>query len=126
VFIKEFTIKKSSTIADSISVDIPRNFNMAQRYILKYNGESLTVTDEEILEASAVLSKNTGLFAEPAAATAFAGLLSFQRNGKIAAGSDNVVLLTGSGLKDLKSVRKMLKIPQSIDPSTDNLKKLFS
>ncbi len=50
--------------------------------------------------------KNTGLFAEPAAATAFAGLLSFQRNGKIAGNSDNVVLLTGSGLKDLKSVRQ--------------------
>jgi threonine synthase len=123
---KKFTIKKSSTIADSISVDIPRNFNMAQRYILKYNGESLTVTDEEILEASAILSGNTGLFAEPAAATAFAGLLSYHRNGKIAAESDNVVLLTGSGLKDLKSVRKMLKIPESINPSTDNLKKLFS
>jgi len=123
---KNFTINKSSTIADSISVDIPRNFYMAQQYILKYNGESLTVTDEEILEASAILSLNTGLFAEPAAATAFAGLLSYHRNGKIASESDNVVLLTGSGLKDLKSVRKMLKIPESINPSADNLKKLFS
>jgi threonine synthase len=121
-----FTINKSNTIADSISVDIPRNFYMAQQYILKYNGESLTVTDEEILEASAILSGNTGLFAEPAAATAFAGLLSYHRNGKIAAESDNVVLLTGSGLKDLKSVRNMLKIPESIYPSTDNLKKFFS
>jgi threonine synthase len=123
---ENFTITKSNTIADSISVDVPRNFYMAQHYIHKYNGESLTVTDEEILEASAVLSRNTGLFAEPAAATAFAGLLSYHRSGNLTPESDNVVLLTGSGLKDLKSVSKMLKIPESIYPSTDNLKKLFT
>jgi threonine synthase len=121
----DFKIIQSSTIADSISVDIPRNFFMAQQFIIKYNGEAATVSDDEILEASAVLSRNTGMFAEPAAATAFAGMLAYQRSDKIASKSDNVVLLTGSGLKDLKSVSRMLKIPGSIHPSADELKKLF-
>ena len=89
---KDFQIIPSNTIADSISVDIPRNFYMAQQFIQKYGGESITVSDNEILEASAILSKNTGLFAEPAAAAAFAGLLSYQKNGKITENSDNVVL----------------------------------
>ena len=123
---KDFRIVPSTTIADSISVDIPRNFYMAQQFIQKYNGESIIVTDDEIMKASAILSKNTGLFAEPAATTAFAGFLSYQKNGKIAKNSSNVVLLTGSGLKDLKSVGSMLKIPESISPSIDNLKNLLS
>lgn len=123
---KEFQIKSSTTIADSISVDIPRNFYMAQQFIQKYQGESIIVLDEEIMEASKILSRNTGIFAEPAATTAFAGLLHYQSQGKLLENSNNVVLLTGSGLKDLKSVSNMLKIPESIYPTVENLQKLLS
>jgi len=118
----EFRIKASGTIADSISVDIPRNFYMAQQFIQSYNGEYLTVSDKKILEASSILSKNTGLFAEPAAATAFAGLLQYKANNKIADDSDNVILLTGSGLKDLQAVNKMLKIPDAIEADVRNIR----
>jgi len=123
---ENFEVKASNTIADSISVDIPRNFYMAKQFLLKYHGEFLTVSDNAILEASTILSKNTGIFAEPAAATAFAGLLSYQNNNKLDRESKNVVLLTGSGLKDLKSVQSVIKMPESIEPSIDNLKKLLS
>jgi len=121
-----FQIKPSNTIADSISVDIPRNFNLAKQYIKKYNGEYLSVSDNEILESSVILSRNTGIFAEPAAATAFAGILSYYRESKLDKDSKNVVLLTGSGLKDLNSVQKLLNIPKAIQPTIDNLKKLIS
>jgi len=123
---KTFTIKPSTTIADSISVDIPRNFYMAKQFIQKYHGEFITVSDEEIINASGILSKNTGIFSEPAATTAFAGLLLYQRENKISAHSNNLVMLTGSGLKDLKSVNKLLNIPASIHPDITNLKKLLS
>jgi len=122
---KEFEIKASNTIADSISVDIPRNFNLTKQFIQKYNGEYLTVSDDDILDASAILARNTGIFAEPAAATAFAGLLSYYKEYKLDKGSKNVVLLTGSGLKDLSSVQKLLNIPESIHPTIENLKKLI-
>ncbi len=122
---KEFEIKASNTIADSISVDIPRNFNLAKQFIQKYNGEYLTVSDDAILKASSILSRNTGIFAEPAAATAFAGLLSYYTKNKLDNNSKNVVLLTGSGLKDLSSVQKLLNIPESIHPTIENLKKLI-
>lgn len=122
---KDFTVIPSATIADSISVDIPRNFYMAQHFIQKYSGETLTVSDDEILKASKNLSGNTGLFAEPAAATAFAGLLSYMKQGLIPPGTSNVVLLTGSGLKDLEAISPLLNMPASIDPSIDNLKKLL-
>jgi threonine synthase len=122
---KEFTVIASTTIADSISVDIPRNFYMAQHFIQKYGGETLTVSDDEILAASRNLSVNTGLFAEPAAATAFAGLVSYVKDDRIPSGSSNVVLLTGSGLKDLKAVGPLLNMPPSIEPDIANLKKLL-
>ena len=122
----EFDIVKSATIADSISVDIPRNFYMAQKYILDYNGEYISVTDEEILKASQLLSKNTGLFAEPAAAAAFAGMLAYRSTDKISDNSNNVVLLTGSGLKDLKAVSQILRIPEAINPTIDNLRPMIN
>ena len=121
----QFEIKPSKTIADSISVDIPRNFYMAKHFIKKYNGEILTVSDAEILEASAILSRNTGIFAEPAAATAYAGMLSYYKENKLERNSKNVVLLTGSGLKDLNAVQSILNIPDAIQPTIDNLKKLI-
>lgn len=120
-----FELKESNTIADSISVDIPRNFYMAKQFITKYQGEYLTVSDEEILNASTELSENTGLFAEPAAATAFAGMLNYLNAGKIKNNSNNIVLLTGSGLKDLQSVQSVISIPEAIEPKVENLEKLF-
>jgi threonine synthase len=123
---EKFEIIPSVTMADSISVDIPRNFYMAQQYIQHYSGETLTVTDEEIIAASSVLSGNTGLFAEPAAATAFAGMLSYYKNNMIGEGTTNVVLLTGSGLKDLRSLQSAIKMPESIAPNIENLKRIFS
>lgn len=123
---EKFEMKPSKTVADSISVDIPRNFTMAKQFLNKYNGEGLTVDDDAILEASARLSKNTGLFAEPAAATAFAGLLNYLENNRLEANSINVVLSTGSGLKDLQAVQKMISIPKAIHPDLAQLKKLLS
>lgn len=123
---RDFQIIPSTTIADSISVDIPRNFYMAQQFIQTYKGETIIVSDDEIMTASITLSKNTGIFAEPAATTAFAGLLHYQRQGKLVDNSDNVILLTGSGLKDLKSVSSRLTIPESIYPSIENLKNILS
>ena len=121
--LQNFIIKPSQTIADSISVDIPRNFYMTQKYIQEYDGRVQDVSDDEILNASKILAQNTGLFAEPAAATAFAGFLAYDQEGKIAKNSNNVVLLTGSGLKDLNAFQPVLNIPDAINPDLNQLKK---
>ena len=113
---KAFICTPSSTLADSISVDIPRNFRMAEKYLLQYKGKALKVSDQQILEASRQLSAQTGLFAEPAAAAAFAGYLLANAKGLTGKGTINVVLLTGSGLKDLKPVQPLLNIPEAVKP----------
>lgn len=106
----------SRTIADSISVDIPRNFYMAADFLRKYNGKWIMVSDEQILAASKLLASETGLFAEPASAAAFAGYLEYADQGLIEEGSDNIVLHTGSGLKDIASVIKKLELPHPVKP----------
>jgi len=121
----DFIIEPSTTLADSISVDVPRNFYMAKQYIQKYEGECITVSDQEILKASKALAENTGLFQEPAAATAFAGFLKYLNDNRINADEKVMVLLTGSGLKDLKSVSTMLSTPRSIDPEVNDLVQFF-
>ena len=113
---EEFTSTDSDTIADSISVNIPRNFRMAAGYLKKYSGLTLKVSDDDILRASGILSRNTGIFTEPAAAAAFAGLLAFKNRYLVPKGSVNVVLLTGSGLKDLHAVQSLFEIPLPVTP----------
>ncbi|RLD49973.1 MAG: threonine synthase [Bacteroidetes bacterium] len=116
-----FEIKGSQTLADSIAVDIPRNFYMAQDYLKKYNGEWITVSDKEILNASEMLSENSGLFAEPAAAATFAGMLKYKEENKLEANSSNIVLLTGSGLKDIQVLKNHIHLPKAIEPNINNL-----
>lgn len=121
-----FLSKPSKTLADSIAVDIPRNFRMAKSFIKKYKGETIEVSDEEIIAASALLSSRTGIFTEPAAAAAFAGFLSYLWDGRFEKGSKNVVLLTGSGLKDLKSVQGMINLPKPVKPDIIEVEKYLS
>lgn len=120
-----FEMQPSHTIADSISVDAPRNFYMARQFIKKYNGVGITVGDQGILSAASVLAKETGIFTEPASAAAYAGVLRYYNESSIKPDSTNVVLLTGSGLKDLKAVERVIGAPQSIIPKIENLKMLL-
>jgi threonine synthase len=123
---ENFKVKESCTVADSISVDIPRNFHMAKQFIQKYEGNGISVSDDEILSASQFLSRNYGLFAEPAAAAAYAGYLSFYNNDLKNPSIKDLVLLTGSGLKDTAALQSILKMPEAISPDLENLKKLLS
>ena len=94
---------------------------MCRDFLKKYNGEWITVTDNEIINASKFLAFNTGIFTEPAAAAAFAGMLKYKQENKITKKSKIVVLLTGSGLKDIKSLEKNLRIPEAIEPDIKNI-----
>jgi len=121
----EFVSTPSDTIADSISVDIPRNFHMAAGYITKYHGQTITVSDDDILRASSILAKNTGIFTEPAAAAAFAGFLDYKNRYLIPKASINVVLLTGSGLKDLNAVQPLFEIPEPVSPDMNSVEQFL-
>ena len=120
-----FHSNASNTLADSISVDIPRNFRMAAGFLQKYHGESLSVSDEEILDASLSLSRSHGLFTEPASSAAYAGLLKYISDPEMGNGIRCLVLLTGSGLKDLQAVKSRIRLPDPVAPGPSALQHLF-
>jgi len=95
--------QQAHTIADSISVGFPRDQVKALRAVHQSGGKFVSVTDAEIMAAQRKLPLNSGIFVEPAAATAFAGLLKLQKEKKIDASDTVVVMLTGSGLKDIST-----------------------
>ena len=102
----EFAYKESNTIADSISVNAPRNLYMAVHVITSTKGYGIKVSDDEILYAEKYLSKKYGYFVEPSAAAAWAGFMKC--NGNSSRKEKVVVLLTGSGLKDIKNAQNSL------------------
>jgi threonine synthase len=101
----------TTTVADSICVDVPRNGIHALSQIKQYNGEVMTVTDDEIIQAQASLSRTTGLFTEPAGAASFAGFLKAAP--KLDPNALIVVLTTGNGLKDSASASLGISLPQT-------------
>jgi threonine synthase len=116
-----FQMQPSTTLADSISVDYPRNYFMARSFLRTYKGEWLTVSDDEIMKASSALASNTGIFAEPAAAASFAGMLKYV-NGKPSGSNEQILVLsTGSGLKDIKTPMQNIILPEPIKPGIKEL-----
>jgi len=117
----EWTDTEAMTVADSISVGKPRDIVKAVPYLWENGGRMVTVSDEEILDAIATLARKTGVFAEPAGAAAFAGLVRLSRSGDLA-GKRAVVMVTGSGLKDVAAARKAARVrPIEIEPSLASL-----
>ena len=107
---------KARTVADSISVDRPRDGLKALRAVRQSGGGALIVSDEEILAAQQELSRR-GLFAEPAAAAAWAGLRPALAEGLIKPGERVCVLVTGSGLKDVSAAGRRLPEAPTIEPT---------
>ena len=112
------------TFADSISVDFPRDGVRAVRAVRETGGRYIKVTDAEIVSAIAELGK-VGIFAEPAGAASYAGLVKAVQTGMIK--SDDLVLVinTGSGLKDVCAAMQAVKEPHIIEPTLTALKQVI-
>lgn len=115
---------KATTLADSISVNYPRDGLRALRAVRESGGAYITVPDEAILQAIPKLGK-AGIFAEPAAAAAYAGLESALTQQLINPADPILVVITGSGLKDVNAC--MRSIPQApiIEPTLQALEKVI-
>lgn len=106
----EMTVHHAETIADSISSHFPHDRAKALRAVIDTNGAYLRVSDEEIVTAIRELARATGVFAEPAAAAVYAALKPARTQGLIEKQDKVMLLVTGNGLKDVKSA--MLTITQ--------------
>lgn len=101
---------KAQTAADSISAGLPRDRLKAMAAVTETGGAYLSVTDDEILAAIPALARGTGVFAEPAGAAAYAGLLKAIEQGQVHPNERIVVINTGNGLKDVAGAMKGVEL----------------
>ena len=109
------------TLADYISVGVPRNPKKAQRAVYASNGAWIAVSDEDILSAMRLLGRTEGVFGEPAGVTATAGVKAAREKNLIKAGETVAVMNTGSGLKDAANAMKAAGNPILCAPSLQAL-----
>lgn len=98
------------TVADSISAGLPRDRLKALAAVTETDGAYITVSDEEILAAIPALARGCGVFAEPAGAAAYAGLVKAVEQGLVGRDERIVVINTGNGLKDVAGAMKSVQI----------------
>jgi threonine synthase len=115
----------ADTLADSISVDLPSDGLRALRAATQTNGAYVKVTDDDILAAIASLGE-VGVFAEPAAATAYAGLVKAVEDEQVDAHEPVVVMLTGSGLKDVRAAMQAVSDAPVIAPKLEALREVLA
>ena len=116
---------EAKTLADSIAVGLPRDGVRALRAARETGGAYLTVSDDEILAAMLDLARGQAVFAEPAAATAWAGLVKAAHENMAAADERIVVVITGSGLKDVRAAMQAAGEAMTIEPRLDEVRRVM-
>jgi threonine synthase len=123
---EEIKAVKSRTLADSISVDLPRDGLRAVRAASQTGGAYIAVHDEDILDAVRTLAREAAVFAEPAGATSYAGLLKAVSDGLVKPEDRIIVLNTGNGLKDVQAAMEASGEAIVIEPKLEALEQALS
>jgi len=95
----EFHPMKAETVATAIKIGNPVNYKKALRSLSWTNGVVEMVTDQEIMDAKAIIDA-TGIGCEPASACSLAGTRKLVERGIIQPHETVVGVLTGHVLKD--------------------------
>jgi threonine synthase len=91
--------KNPDTAASAIRIGNPRSWKKALRSVQFTNGCVISVSDEEIAEAKAMIGRD-GIGCEPASASTLAGLRQLVASGHVDPEAKVVAILTGHVLKD--------------------------
>lgn len=123
--VEVITPVSATTIADSISVDLPRDGVRAVRAARQTNGSYIKVSDDEIISAIADLGAH-GFFSEPAGSAAFAGLKKALQVGIVTSQDPVLVVNTGNGLKDVRAAAMAVPKAAIIEPTMNALTKYLN
>lgn len=115
---------ESHTVADSIASELPRDRVRAVRAVRETNGAFVSVPDEAILEGIPVLARLSGVFAEPAAAATYAGARAALAEGALKPEDRVVLLVTGNGLKDIKSAMRVAGNGYPVAPDIEEVERV--
>jgi threonine synthase len=106
------------TVASAIRIGSPASKEGALAASRESGGLIESVTDDEILDAQALLASEEGVFCEPASAAGIAGLLKLVREGRGPEGTV-VSVLTGHGLKDPDAVLSRVELPEPVQATLE-------
>lgn len=131
-----FAPVQAETIATAIKIGNPASTARAMRSIITTGGVVTSVTDDEIMDAKALIDR-VGIGCEPASAASLAGARKLVASGQIDPAETVVGILTGHVLKDTDAVtayhlgngsrdRERANRPVSIPPSLDALEKVLA
>lgn len=124
------------TVASAILIGNPVSYTRARRTIELTNGVVEAVTDEELLDAKAMIDR-AGIGCEPASATTLAGIRKLRHGGTISASDSVAGILTGHLMKDTDVVidyhlgpgserRPLANHPVVIEPTLSALEGVLS
>lgn len=88
-----------NTLATAIKIGAPVSWKKSLRSVLQTGGAVLSVSEQEIADAKAIIGRD-GIGCEPASATTVAGIKRLVADGCIKATNRVVAILTGHMLKD--------------------------
>ena len=113
---KEFVepFKEARTIAHSISNPDPPSGQRVLKILKESEGVAEAVSDMELLDAQKILAETEGIFAEPAGAASVAGLKRLIEEGVVDRDEKIACVITGTGLKDVKSAMKIAGEPTEL------------
>jgi len=92
-------VENPQTLATAIKIGAPVSWKKALRAVLQSGGQIISVSEQEIADAKAMIGRD-GIGCEPASATTVAGLKKLVAAGQIVRTDDVVAVLTGHALKD--------------------------
>lgn len=107
----EPAIARNESAISGLQLAEPPDGSLAVEQVRATGGWGVTATDAEILAAQRTLAFTEGVFVEPAASCALAGLRNDVRRGRVGPATSVLLVLTGSGVKDLATVERALEPP---------------
>ncbi len=112
-------VRGAHSVADSLTVEAPRNARLCLRDIRESGGGAVVVSDSDIVAAIPNLASSSGVFAEPAAAATLAGLEAALDVGLVDRTESAVLLVTGTGLKDVPAAARAIQRPEPVEPTLE-------
>lgn len=116
----------ASSVADSLTVEMPRNAIACLKEIRASGGGGVVVSDTAILSSISRLASSTGVFAEPAGAAALAGLDAALEEGLVDRDERVVLMITGTGLKDVAAAASAVPPLEAVAATLDGVKRAVS
>ena len=120
--------KDEETIAMGINEPLkgyPEDGSLTLKRIRESGGLAISVNDDEIVEAMLELIREEGLFPEPTASVGYAGAKKLYVQNYFKEEDKILVLLTGGGMTDIYTHKKLQAKPKLINKDLAEFKKIW-